>query len=60
MFFPHKIVGNEVESITASADAAQLFSQFNWESERIGYWRRTFNKAKETLKADFETREKMK
>ncbi|HSQ87417.1 PEP/pyruvate-binding domain-containing protein, partial [Romboutsia sp.] len=60
MFFPHKIIGDTAISITSSADAAQLFSKFNWSSKRLGYWRITYNKAKNALNEDFETREKMK
>ena len=30
MFFPHKIIGDTAISITSSADAAQLFSKFNF------------------------------
>ncbi len=60
MFFPHKILEDKAISITSSADAAKLFSKFDWNSNRIGYWRITFNKAKESLNADIETQEKMK
>ncbi|MGL5311758.1 MAG: PEP/pyruvate-binding domain-containing protein, partial [Peptostreptococcaceae bacterium] len=60
MFFPHKIEGNEAVSITSSAEAASLFSTFNWSSKRLGYWRRTFDKAKDALNQDADTRQKMK
>lgn len=60
MFFPHKIENGNAICITSSVDSAQLFSKFNWSSKRLGYWRRTFNKAKDCLDKDFETRENMK
>ncbi|MGL5346144.1 MAG: PEP/pyruvate-binding domain-containing protein [Peptostreptococcaceae bacterium] len=60
MFFPHKIEGDNAISITSSADAARLFSTFNWSSKRLGYWRRTFNKAKDALDKDEELRRNMK
>ena len=60
MFIPHRIKGNEVENITSSVDTAALFSHFDWNNERLGYWRRTFNKAKSSLHKDEKTREEMK
>ncbi|MGL6105039.1 PEP/pyruvate-binding domain-containing protein [Romboutsia sp.] len=60
MFFPHKIEGDTAISITSSADAAQLFSNFNWTSKRLGYWRRTFNKARSAINEGIEAREEMK
>lgn len=60
MFFPHKIVGDNAISITSSADAAQLFSKMKVGNRRLGYWRRTVNKAKDALKKDLETQEEMK
>ena len=60
MFFPHYIHGDEAEPVTASAKAAELFSNFNWEEERLSFWRRTIVKAKEMLHAPIEEQEQMK
>ena len=49
MFFPHLIEGNEAVSITASSEAAELFSKINRSEERLDYWEVTFNRAKEAL-----------
>ena len=60
MFFPHYIHGDEAEPVTASAKAAELFSNFNWEEERLSFWRSTIVKAKEMLDAPMEEQEEMK
>lgn len=60
MFFPHYIDGDEVEPITASARAAELFSGFNWTEERLDYWHVTINKARETLEREPEIQEEIK
>ncbi|RDU24740.1 PEP/pyruvate-binding domain-containing protein [Anaerosacchariphilus polymeriproducens] len=60
MFFPHLIQDNGTVCITASAKAAELFSSFDWNNERLDYWDVTINKAKEALNLDEETQQKMK
>ena len=60
MFFPHYIHGDEAEPVTASAKAAELFSNFNWEGERIDFWHSTIASAKEKLDAPMEEQEKIK
>lgn len=60
MFFPHYIHGDAAEPVTASAKAAELFSDLNWEEERLSFWRSTIVKAKEMLHAPIEEQEKMK
>ncbi|MBQ4530115.1 MAG: pyruvate kinase [Lachnospiraceae bacterium] len=60
MFFPHYIHGDEAEPITASTKAAELFSNFNWEGERVDFWHSTIAAAKEKLDAPFEEQEKIK
>ena len=60
MFFPHYINGDEVEPITASAEAAELFSGFSWTEERLDYWHVTVNRAKEILEKKPEEQEEMK
>ncbi|MGN1032789.1 MAG: PEP/pyruvate-binding domain-containing protein, partial [Intestinibacter sp.] len=60
LFFPHKIDGDEVTTITSSGEASQLFSNFDWRNKRLGYWRINFNKAKAALKQDEVTRNKMR
>ena len=49
MFFPHLIQGQEAISITASAEAAELFASINRGEERLDYWAVAFSKAKEAL-----------
>lgn len=49
MFFPHLIEGDEAVSITASSEAAELFSRINRSGERLDYWDVVFNRAKEAL-----------
>ena len=49
MFFPHLIQGQEVICITASSEAAELFSSLSRGEERLDHWDVTFHKAKETL-----------
>lgn len=60
MFFPHYIDGDEVEPITASAQAAELFSNFNWTEERLDYWHVTINRAREALEGEEKEKEEMK
>ena len=60
MFFPHLISGQEASSITASSEAAELFSSINRVEERLDYWNVVFNKAKEALKLSPEQQEPTK
>ncbi|MEA5015222.1 MAG: PEP/pyruvate-binding domain-containing protein [Candidatus Limiplasma sp.] len=60
MFFPHLMRGNEVVSITASAEAAELFSHMNREGKQVDYWDVLFDKAKETLGQPLEKQEETK
>lgn len=60
MFFPHLIQGQEATCITASAEAAELFSSINRGEDRQDYWDVTFNKAKEALSFEPEEQEKIK
>ncbi|MGL5694156.1 MAG: PEP/pyruvate-binding domain-containing protein [Peptostreptococcaceae bacterium] len=60
MFFPHKISEEDAIPITSSADTARLFSKFTWSRKRLGYWRKTIDKAKKALNSDNETKEEMK
>ncbi|KJS13146.1 MAG: pyruvate kinase [Peptococcaceae bacterium BRH_c8a] len=49
MFFPHLIQGQEAVCITASSEAAELFSSINRGEERLDYWDVVFNQAKDAL-----------
>lgn len=49
MFFPHLIRGQEAISITASSEAAELFSSIHRGEERLDYWDVIFTKAKDAL-----------
>lgn len=60
MFFPHHIREDKAEPITASAKAAELFSNFNWEGERVDFWHSTIAAAKGKLDAPLEEQESMK
>lgn len=60
MFFPHYIHGDQAEPITASADAAELFSNFNWEGERMEFWHMTVQKARAMLTEPVEKQEAVK
>ncbi len=60
MFFPHKIKDEEAISITASADAAALFSSFNWSKEKLDYWEVTFEQAESELALPLEEQEESK
>lgn len=60
MFFPHLIRGQEAVCITASAEAAELFSSIHRGEERLDYWDVLFNKAKEALTLDLEQQEAAK
>lgn len=60
MFFPHHIKENETVPITASTEAAELFSNFNWEEERVDFWHNTIAMAKSKLDAPLEEQESIK
>lgn len=49
MFFPHRINGDRAESITASADAARLFSNLRHSGRREDYWDKTLGHAWESM-----------
>ncbi|MBZ5750373.1 PEP/pyruvate-binding domain-containing protein [Metabacillus rhizolycopersici] len=60
MFFPHLIRGQEAISITASSEAAELFSSIHRGEERLDYWDVVFTKAKDALTLQPEQRETTK
>lgn len=60
MFFPHLIKENETVCITASAKAAELFSNYDWNNERLDYWNVTISRAKDALNKDNQTQQEMK
>ncbi len=60
MFFPHLVRGQEAICITASAEAAELFSTIMRGEERFDYWDVLFNKAKEALLLEPEEQEPTK
>ncbi|WP_102348611.1 PEP/pyruvate-binding domain-containing protein [Bacillus sp. Marseille-P3661] len=60
MFFPHLIQDQSATVITASSEAAELFSSINRVEERLDYWDVVFNKAKETLGNEPEKQEETK
>lgn len=49
MFFPHLISEQEAVCITASTEAAELFSHIQRGEERLDYWDVVFNNAKKLL-----------
>lgn len=49
MFFPHLIRGQEAVCITASSEAAELFSSIQRGGERLDYWDALFLRAREAL-----------
>ncbi len=50
MFLPHLLQGQDVISITGSAEAASLFPQFVHKEKRLDYWYTMFNEAEKGLK----------
>ncbi len=60
MFFPHRIEGDKFVSITSSAQAAELFSGFDWDKKRLDYWNVTMGHARELLHASEDEQEEMK
>ena len=49
MFFPHLIEGDQAISITASAQATQLFANHSWGAHPQDYWEVTIAKARQAL-----------
>jgi hypothetical protein len=49
MFFPHFIQGEEAICITASAEAAELFSSIHRGEDRLDYWNVVFHNARNAL-----------
>jgi len=60
MFFPHLISGDEAISITASAEAAELFSGLGQVDRSRDYWEITMEKACAALKKDEKTQNQVK
>jgi len=60
MFLPHLIQGQEAICITASSEAAELFSRIRRGGDRLDYWNDTFNKAREALLLTREQQEPVK
>lgn len=60
MFFPHLVQGQEAVCITASSEAAELFSSITRSDERLDYWDVLFHKAKEALFLDSNSQNKIK
>ncbi len=60
MFFPHKIEGDSFTSITSSAMATELFSDFGWDKRRLDYWNVTMDHARDLLDGSEEEQETMK
>jgi pyruvate, water dikinase len=49
MFFPHLIQGQDAVCITASSEAAELFSSISRSEEKLDHWDVVFQQAKEAL-----------
>ncbi len=49
MFFPHLIQGEEANCITASSEAAELFSSIHRSEERLDFWDVMFQNARDAL-----------
>lgn len=60
MFFPHLIRGQEAVSITASSEAAGLFSRIRRGENRQDYWNIVLNRGREMLNAGTGEQEEMK
>ncbi len=60
MFFPHLIKEEEAICITASSEAAELFSSIQRGEKRLDYWDVLFGKARESLSASSEEQEAVK
>lgn len=60
MFFPHLIEGQKAMSVTASSQAAELFSRINRAGEQVDNWDVIFRKAKDALYLDPQQQEPTK
>jgi len=60
MFFPHRLRGQEAESITSSSEAAELFAAINRSGSQLDYWHVVLNKAEAALNAPMAEQEKIK
>ena len=60
MFFPHLIQGEEATCITASAEAAELFSSIHRGEDRLDYWNIVFRNARASLNKSAEEHVKLK
>lgn len=61
MFLHHKLTSEGCESITSSAETAELLSNLVFGGERMDYWNLTMNRARETLvTGDAQEREEAK
>ncbi len=60
MFFPHLIQGQEAVCITASSEAAELFSSINRGEERLDYWDVVINQARDAFVLGPKEQEKTK
>lgn len=60
MFFPHLILEQEAISVTASSDAAGLFSKIHRSGDRQDYWDIVFAKARQSLEESPEEKEAVK
>lgn len=60
MFFPHLIQGEEAICITASAEAAELFSSIHRGEDRLDYWNVVFHNARNALLNSIEQQQVVK
>lgn len=60
MFFPHLILEQEAVSVTASSEAAGLFSKIHRSGDRQDYWDIVFSKAREALSQGPEVKQAVK
>ncbi len=60
MFFPHLIQNEEATCITASAQAAELFSSIHRGDDRQDYWNVVFRSARASLNKTAEDQQKLK
>ncbi|MDF2906620.1 MAG: phosphoenolpyruvate synthase/pyruvate phosphate dikinase, partial [Herbinix sp.] len=60
MFFPHLVQQEEATCITASAEAAELFSSIHRGEDRLDYWNVVFRSARATLNKPLKEQQKLK
>ena len=60
MFLPHLMQDDEVDSITSSTQAAELFATFTHSEKRTDYWKVIMSKAREMLSAPPEQQQETK